>query len=75
MQLNTINIVLCMSAFTISFMAFLKLSLSFINLRKIKGYNFTTLISISLHKSGNNAQLWVCLVVKVKFDAVKNSIA
>ena len=25
--------------------------------------------------SGNNAQLWLCLVVKVKFDAVKNNIA
>ena len=28
-----------------------------------------------LSQSGNNAQLWMCLVVKVKSDAVKNSIA
>ena len=28
-----------------------------------------------LGQSGNNAQLWLCLVVKVKSDAVKNSIA
>ena len=28
-----------------------------------------------LHQSGNDAQLWMCLVVKVKSDAVKNSIA
>ena len=26
-------------------------------------------------QSGNNAQLWMCLVVKVKSDAVKNNIA
>ena len=26
-------------------------------------------------KTGNNTQLWVCLVVKVKSDAVKNNIA
>ena len=26
-------------------------------------------------QSGNNAQLWVCLVMKVKSDAVKNSTA
>ena len=25
--------------------------------------------------SGNNAQLWLCLVMKVKSDAVKNGIA
>ena len=25
--------------------------------------------------SRNNAQLWMCLVVEVKFDAVKNSVA
>ena len=28
-----------------------------------------------LSQSGNNAQLWMGLVVKVKSDAVKNSIA
>ena len=28
-----------------------------------------------LSQSGNNAQLWMCLVVKVKSDAVKNNIA
>ena len=28
-----------------------------------------------LGQSGNNAQLWMCLVVKVKFNAVKNNIA
>ena len=28
-----------------------------------------------LSQSGNNAQLWMCLVVKVRSDAVKNSIA
>ena len=28
-----------------------------------------------LSQSGNSAQLWMCLVVKVKSDAVKNSIA
>ena len=28
-----------------------------------------------LTQSRNNAQLWMCLVVKVKFDAVKNNIA
>ena len=28
-----------------------------------------------LRKSGNNAQLWMCLVVEVKSDAVKNNIA
>ena len=27
-----------------------------------------------LSQSGNDAQLWMCLVVKVKLDAVKNSI-
>ena len=26
-------------------------------------------------ETGNNTQLWVCLVVKVKSDAVKNNIA
>ena len=26
-------------------------------------------------QSRNNAQLWICLVVKVKSDAVKNTIA
>ena len=26
-----------------------------------------------LSKSGNNAQLWLCLVVKVKSNAVKNN--
>ena len=25
-----------------------------------------------LSKSRNNAQVWMCLVLKVKFDAVKN---
>ena len=29
----------------------------------------------SLSQSGNNAELWVCLVVKVKSDAVKNNVA
>ena len=29
----------------------------------------------SLHQSGNNAQLWMCLVVKVVSDAAKNNIA
>ena len=29
----------------------------------------------SLGQSGNVPQLWMCLVVKVKFDAVKNNIA
>ena len=29
----------------------------------------------SLSQSRNNAQLWMCLVVKVKSDAVKNNIA
>ena len=28
-----------------------------------------------LGQSGYAAQLWVCLVMKVKFDAAKNSIA
>ena len=28
-----------------------------------------------LGQSGNNAQLWMCLVVKVKSDAVKNNTA
>ena len=28
-----------------------------------------------LHQSGNNTQLWMCLVVKVKSDAVKSNIA
>ena len=28
-----------------------------------------------LSQGGNNAQLWTCLVVKVKSDAVKNNIA
>ena len=28
-----------------------------------------------LNQSGNNAHLWMCLVVKVKSDAVKNNIA
>ena len=28
-----------------------------------------------LSKSRNDAQLWMCLVVKVKSDAVKNNIA
>ena len=28
-----------------------------------------------LNQSGNNAQLWMCLVVKVKTDAVKDNIA
>ena len=28
-----------------------------------------------LGQSRNDVQLWVCLVVKVKFDAVKKSIA
>ena len=28
-----------------------------------------------LSQSGNNAQLWMCLVVKVKSKAVKNNIA
>ena len=28
-----------------------------------------------LSQSGNSAQLWMCLVVKVKFDAVKNNTA
>ena len=28
-----------------------------------------------LGQSENNAQLWMCLVVKVKSDAVKNNIA
>ena len=27
-----------------------------------------------LDQSGNDAQLWMCLVVKVKSDAVKNNI-
>ena len=27
-----------------------------------------------LSQSGNNAQLWMCLVVKVKSDAVKSNI-
>ena len=27
-----------------------------------------------LDKSGNDAQLWMCLVVKVRSNAVKNSI-
>ena len=27
-----------------------------------------------LSQSGNKAQLWMCLVVKVKSDAVKNNI-
>ena len=26
-----------------------------------------------LSQSGNNAQLWMCLVVKVKSDAIKNN--
>ena len=28
-----------------------------------------------LSQSGNNTQLWICLVVKVKSDAVKNNTA
>ena len=28
-----------------------------------------------LGQSGNHAQLWMCLVVKVKSDAVRNSVA
>ena len=28
-----------------------------------------------LNQHGNNAQLWICLVVKVKSDAVKSNIA
>ena len=28
-----------------------------------------------LSQRGNNVQLWMCLVVKAKSDAVKNSIA
>ena len=28
-----------------------------------------------LSQSGSDAQLWMCLVVKVKSDAVKNNIA
>ena len=28
-----------------------------------------------LSQGGNNAQLWMCLVVKVKSDAVKNNIS
>ena len=28
-----------------------------------------------LRQSGNNAKLWVCLVVKVKSNSVKNNIA
>ena len=28
-----------------------------------------------LSQSGNNTQLWMCLVVKVKSDAIKNNIA
>ena len=28
-----------------------------------------------LSQSGNNSQLWVCLVVKVTSDALKNNIA
>ena len=28
-----------------------------------------------LGQSANDAQLWMCLVVKVKSDAVKNNIA
>ena len=28
-----------------------------------------------LNRSGNNAQLWMCLVVRVKSGAVKNSIS
>ena len=29
----------------------------------------------SLSQSGNDAELWLCLVVQVKSDAVKNNIA
>ena len=28
-----------------------------------------------LSQSGHNTQIWICLVVKVKFDAVKKNIA
>ena len=28
-----------------------------------------------LGQSGNNTQLWMCLVMKVKSDAIKNNIA
>ena len=28
-----------------------------------------------LGQSGNDAQLWMCWVVKLKFDAVKNNIS
>jgi len=31
--------------------------------------------NIQLRQSGNDAQLWMCLVAKVKSDAVKNNIA
>ena len=28
-----------------------------------------------LSQSGNNAKLWMCLVMKVKFDAIKKGFA
>ena len=28
-----------------------------------------------LGESGNNTQLWICLVLKVKSDAIKNNMA
>ena len=28
-----------------------------------------------LSQSGNNAQLWMCLVVKIKSEAIKNNTA
>ena len=28
-----------------------------------------------LGQSGNDAHVWMCLVVKVKYDAIKNNIA
>ena len=28
-----------------------------------------------LSQSGNNAQLWICLLLKVKSDAIKNNTA
>ena len=42
-------------------------------LRKSEGRNRLRMKRLS--QSGNDVQLWMCVVVKVKSDAVKNNIA
>ena len=44
-------------------------------LRKSRGQLLTAPVRMKwLGQNGNNAQLWICLAVKVKFSAVKNNI-